>query len=137
VIYHPDMIRRPMVVTAAAALVFAGTAAVAHAEPRSACRYTLTPPHVVQLSDTNAVTAILSPAGCDRSTAYLSVACVQLQGSGGPGQCAQGQGILPAQVFYQPYRPGATYVSTGRGCASTGNPPQPVCQPTGPLTATL
>ena len=72
-------------------------------------------------------------AGSSRST----VACVQLQGSDGPGQCAQQNGILTAQVFYQPYRPGATYVATGRGCANTGNPPQPVCQPVGPLTATL
>ena len=29
-------------------------------------------------------------------------------------------GSLTAQVFYAPYRPGATYVSTGRGCANTG-----------------
>jgi hypothetical protein len=135
--YHPDMMRGPMVISTAAVLAFAGTPAAAHAEPNSACTYTLSPPRVVQLSGTNVVTATLSPAACDRSTAYLSVACVQLQGSSGPGQCAQQNGILTAQVFYQPYRPGATYVSTGRGCAATGNPPQPVCQPTGPLTATL
>jgi hypothetical protein len=83
------------------------------------------------------VTATLSPAGCDRSVAYLTVACVQLQGSDGPGQCAQQNGILTAQVFYQPYQPGATYIATGRGCATTGNPPQPVCQPMGPVTTTL
>ena len=136
--YHPDMIRSPMVLTAAVALALGGTAAVASASPSPpACAYTLSPPQVVQLSGTNVVTATLSPAGCDRSTTYLSVACLQLQGSDGPGQCDQGQGILPAQVFYQPYRPGATYIATGRGCATTGNPPQPVCRPMGPLTATL
>jgi hypothetical protein len=136
--YHPDMIRLPMVLTTAVALALGGTAAVAHAEPSPPpCAYTLSPPQVVPLSGTHAVTATLSPAAYDRSTVYLSVACVQLQGSDGPGQCAQGQGILPAQVFYQPYRPGATYIATGRGCATTGNPPQPVCQPMGPLTATL
>ena len=136
--YHPDMIRSPMVLTAALALALGGTAAVASASPsQPPCAYTLSPPQVVQLSGTNAVTATLSPAGCDRSTTYLSVACLQLQGSDGPGQCDQGQGILPAQVFYQPYRPGATYIATGRGCATTGNPPQPVCLPMGPLTATL
>ena len=32
---------------------------------------------------------------------------------------------------------GATYIATGRGCASTGNPPTPICQPAGPYTATL
>jgi hypothetical protein len=132
------MIRSPMVLTAAVALALAGTATVAHAGPApSTCSYTLSPPQVVQLSGTNVVTSTLSPAGCDQSTAYQTVACVQRQGSDGPGQCAQQTGILTAQVFYQPYRPGATYVATGRGCANTGNPPQPVCQPMGPLTATL
>ena len=136
--YHPGMIRPLMVLTAAVALTLAATAAVAGASPSPpGCSYTLSPPQVVQLSGINVVTATLSPAACDDSTAYLSVACVQLQGSDGPGQCQQANGILTAQVFYQPYRPGATYISTGRGCASTGNPPQAVCQPTGPLTATL
>jgi hypothetical protein len=132
------MIRSPMVLTAAVALALCGTAAVAYAEPSAPpCAYTLSPPQVVQLSGTNVVTATLTPAACSQSDSYLLVACVQLQGSDGPGQCAQGQGILPAQVFYQPYRPGATYISTGRGCSSKGNPPQPFCQPTGPLTAAL
>jgi hypothetical protein len=136
--YHPDMIRSPMVLTAAVVLALAGTAAVARAEPAPPpCAYTLSPPQVVQLSGTNVVTAALSPAACDQSVAYQTVACVQLQGSDGPGQCAQQNGILTAQVFYQPYRPGATYIATGRGCATTGNPPQPICQPMGPLTATL
>ena len=131
------MMRSPIVLTAAVALTLAGTA-VAHADPGTrACSYTLSPPQVMQLSGTNVVTATLSPAACDHSVAYQSVACVQLQGSDGPGQCAQQNGILTAQVFYQPYRPGATYVATGKGCATTGNPPQPVCQPMGPLTATL
>jgi len=132
------MIRSPIVFTAAVVLTLGGTAAVAHAEPSPPpCSYRLSPPQVVQLSGTNVVTATLSPAACNRSTAYLTVACVQLQGSDGPGQCAQQNGILTAQVFYQPYRAGATYVSTGRGCANTGNPPQGVCMPMGPLTATL
>ncbi len=116
----------------------AGSAAMARAEPSPPpCSYRLSPPQVVQLSGTNAVTATLSPAACDRSVAYLTVACVQLQVSDGPGQCQQQNGILTAQVFYQPYRPGATYIATGRGCANTGNPPRPVCQPMGPPTATL
>ena len=136
--YHPGMMRALMVLTAAGALAFAATAAVAGASPGPPpCSYTLSPPQVVGLSGTNVVTATMSPAGCDRATTYLTVACVQLQGSDGPGQCQQANGILTAQVFYQPYRPGATYISTGRGCASTGNPPRPFCQPTGPFTATL
>ena len=129
---------RTRVVFAATALLFAAAAGVARAEPpASPCSYSLSPPHVVQLSGSDVVTATLSPAACDRANPYLSVACVQLLGSDGPGKCEQNNGILTAQVFFAPYRPGATYVSTGRGCANTGNPPQPICQPTGPLTATL
>ncbi len=136
-IYHPKMLRLPTIL-AAAALALAGTTPVATAEPSPPpCQYTLSPPQVVQLSGTNVVTSTLSLAACDQSVAYQTVACVQLQGSDGPGQCAQQVGILTAQVFYQPYRPGATYTATGRGCANTGNPPQPVCKPMGPLTATL
>lgn len=133
------MLRTPVVLVAAAALALgATTAATAGASPDpSACAYTLSPPHIVGLAGTNAVAATLSPAGCDSATAYLNVACVQLQGSDGPGQCAQNNGILTAQVWYQPYRPGATYIATGRGCANTGNPPRPVCRSLGPVTATL
>ena len=132
------MIRSPMVLAGAVVLTLAGSTAVASAEPSpSPCSYRLSPPQVVQLSGTNAVTATLSPAACDHSVAYLTVARGQLQSSDGPGECQQQNGILTAQVFYQPYRPGATYIATGRGCANTGNPPQPVCQPMGPLTATL
>ncbi len=128
-----------MVLAAAAALCVTGTAGLAGAEPDAseACAYTLSPPQVVQVSGTDVVTAMLAPAACNRSQPYLLVACIQLEGSDGPGRCAQGEGIIPAQVFYQPYRPGAVYVSTGRGCANTGNPPTPICQPAGPYTATL
>ncbi|MFG1932733.1 hypothetical protein ACGFK1_19135 [Mycobacterium sp. NPDC048908] len=132
------MLRSPMILTAAVTLALAGAIASARADlSPPPCQYTLSPPHVVQLSGTNAVTATLSVAACDQSVAYQTVACVQMQGSDGPGQCAQQVGILSAQIFFQPYRPGATYTATGRGCANTGNPPQPICKPMGPLTATL
>ena len=132
------MLRTPVVVLSAAALALGGTTAAAGASPNpTACAYSLTPPHIVALAGTNAVSATVSPAGCDSATAYSSVACVQLQGSDGPGQCGGNNGILTAQVLFQPYRPGATYIATGRGCANTGNPPQPICRSLGPLTATL
>jgi hypothetical protein len=133
------MIRSLMVLVASLALILAGTAGVARAEPSppKACSYTLSPPHIVELSGSKVVTATLSPGACDRSEPYLSVACVQLRGSSDPVKCQQGEGNLTAQVYYAPYRPGATYVATGRGCALTGNPPVPVCNPRGPVTATL
>ena|ERR1700760_1560681 len=136
--YHPGMLRTPVILVAAAASALGATTAAAGASPSpSTCAYTLSPPHIVALSGTDAVAATLSPASCDGATAYLSVACLQLQGSDGPGQCGQNNGILTAQVFYQPYRPGATYIATGRGCANTGNPPQAVCRTLGPITAAL
>jgi len=116
-----------MVLAGAVVLTLAGSTAVASAEPSpSPCSYRLSPPQVVQLSGTNAVTATLSPAACDHSVAYLTVARGQLQSSDGPGECQQQNGILTAQVFYQPYRPEAAYIATGTGCANTGNPRQPV-----------
>jgi hypothetical protein len=135
--YDSGVIRSTIVLAAAAASTFAGIATAGASPGPSPCSFTLSPPHVVQLSGTNVVAATLSPAGCDQATTYMTVACVQLQGSDGPGQCEQQNGILTAQVYYQPYRPGATYVSTGRGCSAKGNPPQPFCAPAGPLTATL
>lgn len=125
----------------AVALAVAAVPGVATAQPTQPagqlCSYTLTPPQVVNISGTEMVTATVSPAKCNRSTTYLSVACVQVEGNPGPGQCVQNNGILTAQVYFSPYQPGRTYVATGRGCATTGNPPQPVCDPLGPITAAL
>jgi hypothetical protein len=134
--YHPVMIRWTVLAVAVAFTLAPASPANANPGPPT-CSYTLAGPQVVQLSGADVVTATLSPAACDRSVAYQAVACVQMQGDDGPGQCAQQNGILMAQVFYQPYRPGATYIATGRGCASGGNPPQAVCQSKGPITATL
>ncbi|MGE2692749.1 hypothetical protein [Mycolicibacterium pulveris] len=132
------MVRPLMVVVASAGVLLASAGGVAGAEPQTPpCDYTLSAPHVVDVSGTPMVTATLQPAACNRATVFSSVACIQLAGASGPGRCQSNNGNLPAQVYYSPYQPGATYVSTGRGCATVGNPPQPVCQPTGPLTATL
>jgi hypothetical protein len=138
VIYDRRMVRA-LAIIIAAALPLAGSA-VAAAEPTPApspCAYRLSPPQVVGVSGTSMVTATLSVAGCDAATTYLSVVCIQVEGGSGPGSCGENNGILTAQVYFTPYQPGATYVSTGRGCATTGNPPQPTCQPLGPKSATL
>lgn len=135
--YHPGMFRTFAVLAAAASLL-GSTTAIAGAQPEpTACTYELTAPHVVNVSGTDMVTATVTTRACDGAVTFRTVACIQMQGASGPGQCAQGRGILPAQVFFQPYRPGATYTSTGRGCASKGNPPQPYCQTYGPFSATL
>lgn len=129
---------RTFAVLAATSLVLGVTPGVAGAQPEpGACEYELSPPTVVNVSGTDVVTATVNVGACDGAVTFQTVACLQIQGGSGPGQCAQGRGILPAQVFFQPYRPGATYTATGRGCASAGNPPQKNCQESGPVTATL
>ena len=125
-------------VAATAFVVVAGPAGAAHADPAAPCNFRLSPPRVVQLSGTDVVTATVEPADCGvPAQPTLSVACLQIQGSQAAEQCAKIDGPRTAQIFFQPYRPGATYVATGRGCALVGNPPKSVCQTMGPLTATL
>lgn len=129
---------RTLAVVSAAALALGATAAVGGAQPApSTCQYELSPPSVVNVSGTDVVTATVTPRACDGAVTFQTVACIQMAGASDAGTCARGAGILPAQVFFQPYRPGAVYTSTGRGCASAGNPPQASCQQSGPLTATL
>ncbi|MBX7434538.1 hypothetical protein JDV09_20895 [Mycobacterium sp. Y57] len=129
---------RTSAILAATVLAVGSATAVASAEPdASSCDYHMTAPTVVNVSGVDMVTTTVSTGACDAAITFQTVACIQMQGAPGPGQCAKGFGILPAQVFYQPYHPGAVYTATGRGCASTGNPPQPVCAETGPQTATL
>jgi hypothetical protein len=139
VTYHPRMVRRLLIASAVVVLGGAGLPVSAHAETGAPpCAFTLSPPHVVQVSGVNMVTATINPGACTvAAEPTLSVACVQMQGSSSTEQCDTTEGPGTAQVYYSPYRSGATYTSTGRGCASTGNPPQSLCQTTGPLTATL
>ncbi len=125
-------------ILAAIALALGSTSAVAGAQPEeSPCSYELTPPMVANVSGTDMVTATISPRACDGANIIQMVACIQMQGGQSGGQCARSNGILPATVFYQPYHPGTTYTTTGRGCAAKGNPPQKYCQEHGPLAATL
>ena len=129
---------RALAAAAVTALAFGSPAAVAGAEPASGgCNYTLTPLRVVNVSGVDMVTTSITIGACDRAVTYQTVACIQMAGASGPGQCVQSPGIVPAQVYYQPYQPGATYTATGRGCASKGNPPQRYCQESGPVTASL
>jgi hypothetical protein len=140
VTYDPWMISRLLVACAVAVLGVAGMPPVSSLAETNAppCEFTLSPPHVVQVSGRDMVTATVEAAGCGVAAETISsVACIQMQGSDSAEQCDLGEGILTAQVYYAPYRPGATYSSTGRGCVLTGNPPTSTCQTTGPLTATL
>jgi hypothetical protein len=123
--------------TLALSAVASAGAAGAEPWPPSPCGFTLSPPQVVQVDGVSKVTATVTSAACGvAASPYKSVACVELQGQQG-GSCIQGTDT--AQAFYsQPYQPGATYVSTGRGCGIiVPTLPADNCQILGPLTATL
>ncbi|WP_123024737.1 hypothetical protein [Mycolicibacterium stellerae] len=135
------MMRAGVASLAALTLALAGVvgAAGAHAEPMPPppCGFTLSPPHVVQVDGVSKVTATITSAVCGvAASPYQSVACVELAGQQG-GSCMQGTDS--AQAYYaEPYQPGATYASRGRGCGIiVPTLPADNCQILGPITATL
>ncbi len=135
--YDPAVRRRaacylPLLV--AAGLTGAGPAAAAPGQP--GCAYTLAPPVLTQVSGTPMVTSTVTVAACNQSNSMLQVACLQVQGSGAAPQCASKEGPVAAEVF-APYRPGATYVASGRGCSTAESPAISVCNSVGPVTVTL
>lgn len=121
-------------------LVIAGAIATpAHAEPAPPCAFTLSPPAIVHVDGADMVSATVSPAACGApADPRFTVACVQRQDNASPIQCNQGRGAQPAEVL-TPFRPGATYVATGRGCGGWLGIREiaPQCQVLGPLSAPL
>lgn len=119
---------------------FAGVASpVARAEPAPPCAFTLSPPAVVHVDGADMVSVTVSPDACGApADPRFSVACVQRQGNASPVLCNQGRGAQPAQVL-TPFRPGSTYVATGRACGGWMGIAEiaPQCQALGPLAAPL
>lgn len=101
------------------------------------CDFLLTPPEVVQISGVSFATATVKPGPCTmHASPNHAMVCLSMQGEDSSGQCASKSGGRPAVVYYA-YRPGATYVVTGQGCASTFAPPYTMCQDLGPSHFTL
>src|SRR5690349_20704088 len=123
------------VLLALAALVGA-SAATAEPMPPPPCGFSISAPQVVQVDGVSKVTATVTSTVCGiAASPYQSVACVELLGQQG-GSCMQG--VDTAQAYFEPYRPGATYVSTGRGCGIiVPGLPADNCQILGPVQATL
>jgi len=123
--------------TVAPVAVLGASAAQAEPWPPSPCGFSITPPQVVQVDGVSKVTATVTSTVCGiAASPYQSVACVELQGQPG-GTCMQGTDTAQA-YFSQPYQPGATYISRGRGCGIiVPTLPADNCQILGPLTATL
>jgi hypothetical protein len=83
------------------------------------------------------VTATLSPFPCtDGINPNSMTVCVTTAGDGSGGRCGSEARPIAAQVFV-PYRPGATYQSTGRGCGSVFGTVATSCKTEGPKVATL
>ncbi|MCV7238721.1 hypothetical protein A5765_07985 [Mycolicibacterium celeriflavum] len=126
------------------ALVMASTgllgATTAEAQPPPpACGYTLSPPQVVNTGGVSKVTATVSFIACGAPfRPAMSVACVHIAGPDSQGQCTQARGPAAAQVYFEPYQPGATYIASGRGCGKVFEDAlEPNCQMLGPINATL
>lgn len=125
-----------------AAVVGLGHAGAAQAAPadgdQASCVYTLSKPFVVVVSGRQMVSATLDALPCTGSILPNSkTVCVQMQGSDGPPLCKYTPGYPQAQVYFAPYRPGSTYVSTGTGCGSVRPTLVSVCATQGPFSATL
>jgi hypothetical protein len=133
----------PLVGAATAmALTGAWPAAVSTASPSNEsepeqCAFVLTPPTLVRISGVNFAMATVKPGSCTmHASPNLSVVCLSLQGDDSSGQCAHENSADPAVIYYT-YRPGATYVLTGQGCANLFVPPYTICQDFGPSRYTL
>ncbi len=135
----------------AMSLVGVGSAGVTTASPSEgatsdSCSWVLTPPQVVQVSSTRMVMATVKAGPCTMDAIpNESVVCLSIQGDNSGGQCNHRAGSDPALIYY-PYRPGATYVVTGQGCAdvfenpvthSITGPVTKLCQSIGPTSFTL
>ena len=103
----------------------------------ASCVYTLSKPFLADVSGVKMVSATLSSLPCTGDILpNEQTVCVQLEGGNGTPHCDSRAGYTDAQV-YAPYRPGATYVSTGIGCGAIGPTYVSTCATQGPLSATL
>jgi dihydroxyacid dehydratase/phosphogluconate dehydratase len=83
------------------------------------------------------VTAIMSPGECTGQFQPNSfTVCVEMLGSGTP-QCKFTPVYDAVQVFFTPYRKGATYASTARECGNVFPAADQSCSSQGPYSTTL
>ena len=112
--------------------------ALAEPGPEGAsCNFTLSPPFLVDVSGRTMVSATFSSLPCTGMLPNRQTACVELQGAGMAPKCAHLAGYGTAQVYFAPYRPGSTYISTGSGCGALSKTQVSSCDTRGPLVATL
>jgi hypothetical protein len=101
------------------------------------CSFEISPPQLVQSPATGAnATATVRAKGCS-GPAQPMASTVCLAADGNQGRCAEAFGWNPAQVFFDPPASTATYTATGLGCVRYGDPSKTICNPVGPVRATL
>ncbi len=120
----------------------AGPSAASPPSENGHCSFVLDPPKVVNISGVNYVTATVHTGSCTLNAHTESTVCLSIEGSDSAGECGWGNDPLPA-VVYSPYRPGATYIVKGHGCADvmqgSNSPASPttICQDIAPTRVTL
>ena len=114
--------------------------ATALAEPDDTggtCTWHPVTPTVVTVSDTRMVTASLKLGKCTIfGNPNQTTVCLAIAGDGTAPTCNQSGSPYPVQT-YIPYRPGATYIMTAKGCMTIYEAPHRICQTYGPADYTL
>ncbi|WAJ43495.1 hypothetical protein OK015_20085 [Mycobacterium sp. Aquia_216] len=125
-----------------AGLCFAGSSAASPPTEKGQCSFVLDGPKVVNNSGVNQVMASVHAGACTLNAHTEATVCLSIVGDDSAGQCGSGYDPTPAVVYY-PYRPGATYIVKGEGCADilegSNSPatPSTVCQDIAPSRVTL
>ncbi len=123
-------------------LYCAGSAAASPAGGNGQCSFVLDGPKVVNVSGVSSVMASVHAGTCTLNAHTSATVCLSIEGTDSAGQCGSGYDPTPAVVYY-PYRPGATYVVKGQGCADilegSNSPatPSTVCQDIASTRVTL
>lgn len=123
-------------------LSYANPAAASPSDGNGHCSFVLEGPSVVNVSGVSYVKAVVHAGTCTLNAHTEATVCLSVEGTDSSGECGNGYDYAPAVVFY-PYRPAATYVVKGQGCADvmegSNSPatPSTVCQDIASTRVTL
>lgn len=123
-------------------LYFASSSTASPPTEKGKCSFVLEGPKVVSNSGVNQVMATVHAGECTLNAHVEATVCLSVVGDDSAGQCGSGYDPTPAVVYY-PFRPGATYIVKGQGCADvlqgSNSPatPSTICQDIAPSRVTL
>lgn len=105
-----------------------GMSSASPADGSGQCTFGITPPTVVAVSGVRYVYATLRAGACTmHADITKSTVCLSIEGDDSGGECASKAGKEPAELYIA-YRPGATYVEKGEGCANINVAPYTLCE---------